>query len=140
VAVSTRNPPCEQWLAVVEAGAGAGSSFVIIYRGGGFVSGDVAALGCHTHTFAVGFLSSLSVVVHSFVVVVILQPCCSPLSFSSLPIRHHSPASTTNPPHEQWLVRLGAGTQACCLFRRGGRFGGRNVVITEVEPKIRMKH
>jgi hypothetical protein len=140
MAVSTHNPPCEQWLAVAEAGGGAGSSFIIIYRGGGFVSGDMVALGCRTRTFAVGFLSSLFVVVHSFIVVVILQPCCSPLSFSSLPIRRHSPASTTNPPHEQWLVRLGMGTQACCSFRHGGHFGGCNIVITEVEPKIRMKH
>jgi hypothetical protein len=108
-----------------------------LYRGGGFVSGDIAALGCRTRTF--GFLSSLSVVVRSFVII-ILQPCCSPLSFSSLPIRRRSPASTSNPPHEQWLMRLGAGTQACCSFGCGGCFGGHNVVITEVEPKIRMKH
>jgi hypothetical protein len=32
VAVSTCDPPCEQWLAVV--GAGAGSSFVVTYRVG----------------------------------------------------------------------------------------------------------
>ena len=138
MAVSTCDPPCKQWLAV--AGVGAGSSFIIIYRGGGFVSGDMAALGCCTRTFAVGFLLLLSVVVCSFIIVIILQPCCSPLLFSSLPIRRHSSVSTSNPPHEQWLMRLGTGTQACCSFRHGGCLGGHNIVITEVEPKIRMKH
>jgi len=36
-------------------------------------------------------------------------------------------------------MRLGAGAQACRLFRHGGCFEGGNVVITEVEPKNRMK-
>jgi hypothetical protein len=62
VAVSTCDPPCEQWLTVAEAGAGAGSSFVIIYRGGGFVSGDVAALGA---MYAISIILVVNVVYFS---------------------------------------------------------------------------
>ena len=46
---------------------------------------------------------------------VIVVSLVVPLSFAS---------STRNPPHEQWLMRLGAGAQACPSFGCGSRFVG----------------
>jgi hypothetical protein len=130
MAVSTHDPPYEQWLAA--EGVGAGSVVVVgwsVRCGGHLGMGDLSwqflvlraspcPSFCGSGGVALGTLVTIVIVPLVFIfprigrcspVAILIAPLSTPLS----PCRRRH-RSTRDPPHEQLLMRLGAGSVHHC--------------------------